>query len=94
MLQLIIFIILAVFIIKSVKREKEKPETSYDKAPPDTKMTFEEWESLSDGAPLSATKEEWQKLDKEEKITKEEYEKKVLYKLMGVQNNNDTLAER
>ncbi len=94
MLQLIIFIILAVFIIKLIKKDAEKPESIYDKTPPDTKMTFEEWESLSDGAPLSATKEEWQKLDKEEKITKEEYEKKVLYKLMGVQNNTDALAER
>ncbi len=94
MLQLIIFIILAVFIIKMIKKSGNKPESIYEKTPPDTKMTFEEWESLSDGAPLSATKEEWQKLDKEEKITKEEYEKKVLYKLMGVQNNNDTLAER
>ncbi len=76
MIELIVGIVLAVFIVKLIKAENNtKPETKYDEIPDDVKMTYEEWEALEDtDKPLEATKEKWKELGKEEKITKDEYE--------------------
>ena len=76
MIELIVGIVLAVFIVKLIKAENNtKPETKYDEIPDDVKMTYEEWEALEDtDKPLEATKEKWKELNKEEKITKDEYE--------------------
>ncbi len=73
----LVSLILAVAIVYILAKhgKKEEPSNRYNQMPDDAKLTYSEWESLDkNNTPLSATKNEWHELEKEEKITKEEYE--------------------
>ena len=75
MIELIVGIVMAVFIIKIVKASKDVPPTKYDETGDNITMTYEEWEALEEtDKPLSATKKEWSEINKGEKMTKDEYE--------------------
>lgn len=76
MIEILSFVFAIIVICILVKHEKKEGVSSrYEKMPKDAKLTYSEWESLDENnVDLSATKNEWHELEKEEKITKAEYE--------------------
>lgn len=79
MLSFLIGLGVLIFVAKMIKAEKKIPPSSYDKTPDNKKMTFEEWDYLdSNGKEPELTRREWEALEKEEKITKGEYEAELL----------------
>lgn len=75
MIELIAGIILVVFVIKIIKAGNTRDTSTYGETPDNVTMTYEEWEALEDtDKPLSATKKEWEEINRGEKLTKDEYE--------------------
>lgn len=70
-----VFAVIVIYVLVKHEKKEEPSSSRYDKMPDDAKLTYSEWQSLDENnVDLSATKNEWHELEKEEKITKEEYE--------------------